>query len=304
MHSTTIAVDLAKNVFELAVAGPDWKLIERHRLSRAKFALFFVQRPPCRVVMEACGSAHHWARQITASGHLVELLPAQYVRAYVKRNKTDRADAAALIEAARCGDIRPVPVKSVEQQQIQALHRLRTQWVASRLRCINGLRGILREFGIVIAVGANAAKEQIGIALAEPNNAVPEGLRPALIDALGEVRVLEERIIGIERELAALTRQDQTVRQLREIPGIGLLTGTALRASVCDIQRFPSGRHFASWLGLTARERSSAESRRLGRISKRGDIYLRTLLVHGARSALLAAHRTERSGKPLDRLRR
>jgi transposase len=231
------------------------------------------------------------------------LLPAQYVRAYVKRNKTDRADAAALIEAARCGEILPVPVKSIEQQQIQALHRLRTQCVASRLRGINALRGILREFGLTIPLGANIAKNQIGIALAEAENDIPDALRPALGAALADVRALEERILAIERELTTLSRHDQTVRQLREIPGVGLLTGTALRASVCDIQRFPSGRHFASWLGLTARERSSAECRRLGGISKRGDIYLRTLLVHGARSALLAARRTEKSGKPLDRLR-
>jgi transposase len=304
MNFTTVGVDLAKNVFEIAVAGPDWKIIERHRLNRAKFALFFVHRSPCRFIMEACGSAHHWARKISSCGHQVQLLPAQYVRAYVKRNKTDSADAAALIEAARCGDIRPVPVKSIEQQQIQALHRLRTQWMASRLRCINGLRGILREFGILISVGANVAKDQIGVSLAEADSGIPDGLRPALADALREVRILEERIVGIERELAALTREDDAVRQLREIPGVGLLTGTALRAGVGDIQRFPSARHFASWLGLTAREHSSAESRRLGRISKRGDVYLRTLLVHGARSALLAARRAERSGKPLDRLRR
>ena len=294
MNCTTIGVDLAKNVFEIAVAGQDWKVIERYRLNRGKFSMFFVHREPCRVVMEACGSAHHWARKIAAAGHQVQLLPAQYVRAYVKRNKTDRADAAALIEAARCGDILPVPVKTIEQQQIQALHRLLTQWIASRLRCINNLRGVLREFGILIAVGANVAKTQIGIALGEPQNDIPGALRPALNDALGEVRMLEERIAGIERELAVLTRHDDTVRQLREIPGIGLLTGTALRASVCDIQRFPSGRHFASWLGLTARERSSAENRRLGGISKRGDAYLRTLLVHGARSALLAARRTKK----------
>jgi transposase len=303
MNCTTIGVDLAKNVFEIAVAGPDWKIVERYRLNRAKFSTFFVRLDACRVVLEACGSAHHWARKITACGHHVQLLPAQYVRAYVKRNKTDRADAAALIEAARCGDILPVPIKTIEQQQIQALHRLRTQWIASRLRCINNLRGILREFGLDIAVGANVAKNQIGLCLADTDNDIPEGVRPALNEALAEVHALEEKIVGIERQLTALTRHDHTVRQLREIPGIGLLTGTALRASVCDIQRFPSGRHFASWLGLTARERSSAETRRLGGISKRGDVYLRTLLVHGARSALLAARRTEKSGKPLDRLR-
>ena len=304
MNCTTVAVDLAKNVFELAVADADWRITGWHRLNRTRFAQFFVNRPPCQVVMEACGSAHHWARKIAESGHQVRLLPAQYVHAYVKRNKTDRADAAALIEAARCEDMRPVPVKTIEQQQIQSLHRLRTQWIASRLRCINSLRGILREFGVTIALGANAAKEQVGHALCATDNDIPSALRPALTDALGEVRMLEERILGIERELAALTGEDETVRQLREIPGIGLLTSTALKATVGNIQRFPSGRHFASWLGLTASERSSAERRRLGAISRKGDIYLRTLLVHGARSALLAAHRAQRAGKPLDRLRR
>jgi transposase len=254
--------------------------------------------------MEACGSAHYWARQLAKSGHQVELLPAHYVRAYVRRNKTDRADAAALIEAARCGEIRAVPIKSVEQQQLQSLHRLRTHCMAARLRGINALRGLLRGFGVMIPVGANTAKERIGRALADADSGIPDGLRPALNDSLADVRALEGRIIGIERTLTALTRSDATVQQLQHIPGIGLLTGTALRATVGDIQRFPSGRHFASWLGLTARERSSAESRRLGRISKRGDVYLRTLLVHGARSVLLAAHRLNKAGRPLDRIRR
>src|SRR5580658_729411 len=144
MNATTVAVDVAKNVFVLAVAGTDWRICERRRLSRTKFAQFFGNRPPCDVVMEACGSAHHWARRIAAAGHDVRLLPAHYVKAYVKRNKTDRADAAALIEAARCAEIKAVPIKTVEQQQIQALHRLRTQWLSTRHRYINALRGTLR----------------------------------------------------------------------------------------------------------------------------------------------------------------
>ena len=302
MNSTTVAVDLAKNVFEIAVAGADWRITERQRLSRAKFARFFVQRPPCSVVMEACGSAHHWGRRIAALGHDVRLLPPHYVKAYVKRNKTDRADATALIEAARCPDMKPVPIKTVEQQQIQSLHRLRSQWLSTRHRYVNTLRGTLREFGIFIPLGVNVAKDQIGIALAEPGNGLPDGLRPTLTDMLAEIRVLESRIIAAERELAALTRSDERVQQLREIPGIGLLTGTALRATVGDIHRFPSGRHFASWIGITASERSSAERRRLGKISKQGDTHLRTLLVHGARAALLAAHRAQRSGRPLNRI--
>lgn len=302
MNSTTVAVDLAKDVFELAIAGPDWKITERRRLTRTKFAQFFVNRPACRVIMECCGSAHYWARKIAESGHQVELIPAQYVRAYVKRNKTDRADAAALLEAARCSDIRPVPVKTIEQQQVQSLHRLREQWKKARHRYINGLRGILREFGVMIPLGVAAAEKHIGLALARPDSGIPDGLRPTLSEMLSEARALDDRMTRVERTLASLSRSDEVVRQLRTIPGIGLLNGTAIRAAAGDIQRFPSGRHFASWFGITARERSSAETRRLGRISKQGDTYLRTLLVHGARSALQAAVRSERSGRPLNRL--
>lgn len=304
MNSTTISVDLAKSVFELAVAGADGRISERHRLSRAKFAQFFVQRSRCCVVMEACGSAHYWARRIITLGHDVRLLPAQYVKAYVKRNKTDRADAAALLEASRSADMQAVPVKTVDQQQIQSLHRLRSQWVSTRVRYVNTLRGVLREFGIAIPLGVNVAKTRIGETLAEVDSGIPDGLRPTLAEMLQEIRALEDKIDGAEHELTVLTHSDERVQQLREIPGIGLLTSTAIRAAVGDIQRFPSGRHFASWLGLTPRERSSAERRRLGKISKEGDVYLRTLMVHGARAALWAAHRAERSGKSLDRLRR
>jgi transposase len=303
MHSTTVAVDLAKNVFELAVADQNWKITERARLNRARFNTFFVHRAPCRVVMEACGSAHYWARRIMACGHEVQLLPAQYVRAYVRRNKTDRADAAALLEALRCGDIRAVPVKTLEQQQILALHRLRSQCMSTRQRYINTLRGILREFGIPIALGVTAAKTQTARALADLGTEIPPCLRPALVKMLEQLGSFERNVEQIERELDNLSRIDLRIQQMREIPGIGLLTSTAIRASVGDIQRFPSGRHFASWLGLTASEHSSAEHRRLGGISKRGDVYLRTLLVHGARAVLLAAHRAQRSGRPLDRLR-
>jgi transposase len=253
--------------------------------------------------MEACGSSHYWARHIAGLGHDVQLLPAQYVRAYVKRNKTDEADAAALVEAARSTEIRPVPIKTVEQQQVQALHRLRSQWLKTRHRYINILRGILREFGVPIALGVRAANTQIGRALGDPDNEIPDGLRPTLATMLDEVRAADAKIQGVERELSALTREDQRVKQLRQIPGVGPLTSTAIRAVVGDIQRFPSGRHFASWLGLTATERSSAEQRRLGRISKQGDVYLRTLIVHGARAVLQHARRAKRSGKPTDRLR-
>jgi transposase len=304
MNATIVAVDLAKSIFEIAAADADWRVAQRSRLPRSKFFGFFVQLQPCQVVMEACGSAHYWARRISALGHTVRLLPAHYVKAYVRRNKTDRADAAALLEAARCADIREVPVKTIEAQQIQSLHRLRSQWMSTRQRYVNTLRGILREFGFAIPLGVNVAKDRIGTALADPHSEVPTALRATLAEMLQEIRLLEQKILGIEHQLNALTRDDLRVQQLRQIPGIGALTSTALRAIVGDIRRFPSGRHFASWLGLTPNERSSAEKRRLGKISKQGDVYLRTLIVHGARSALLGAHRAERSGHALDHLRR
>ena len=161
MNATTVGVDLAKNVFEIALADERGHIVERQRLSRARFDRFFVNRTACRVLMEACGSAHHHARRLSSQGHEVVLLPAQYVRAYVRRNKTDAADAAALIEAARCPDIRPVPIKSVDQQALQQLHRLRSQWMATRTARLNFLRGCLREFGIGIPAGAQRAIQAV-----------------------------------------------------------------------------------------------------------------------------------------------
>lgn len=303
MHSTTVAVDLAKSVFELAVADAEGKITERLRLNRGRFAAFFVQRSSCHVLMEACGSAHYWARCIARYGHSVELLPAQYVRRYVRRCKTDRADAAALIEAARCGEIRAVPVKTVQQQQVLALHRLRSQWLSTRHRYINTLRGLLREFGVTVPLGARCARIHIAQHLARAGQAVPAALQPLMLRMLGDFDQLEQRIVEVERQIAAVTRDEPVVQQLRQIPGVGLLSSTALHATVGDIERFDSARRFASWLGLTPREYSSGERRRLGGISKQGDIYLRTLLIHGARAVLLAAHRQQLRGRPLDRLR-
>jgi transposase len=303
MDATTVGIDLAKNVFEIALADERGHIVERQRLSRARFDRFFVNRPACRIVMEACGSAHHHARRLSSQGHSVVLLPAQYARAYVRRNKTDAADAAALIEASRCPDIRPVPIKSVDQQALQQLHRLRSQWMAARTSRINFLRRCLREFGIGIPVGANRAIQSVRDALSSQGSPVPILLHPSMIELLAEIESLEQRCKQIDRDLVRLNEHDPVVERLLQIPGVGPLTATALRASVVDIQRFPSGRHFASWLGLTSREHSSGERRRLGRISKQGDPYLRTLLIHGARAVLLAARSAQRRGSSLDRLR-
>lgn len=298
--SMTITVDLAKTVFELAVADGDWRIIERHRLSRSQFQRFFANREAATVVMEACGTAHFWARWLTRHGFAVRLLPAQYVRAYRRRNKNDAADAAALVEAARCAEIIDVPIKSEQQQAIQGLHRIRSQWMATRTAWINTLRGLLREQGVNLPGGARGALRKAPEAI--DDKAIPGSLRAALFELLAEIQDLEHRVAGLERELAGYARATPPVGQLMQVPGIGLLTATALVAAVGSPRHFRNGRHLSAWLGLTPKQNSSGARRHLGRISKRGDKYLRTLLTHGARSVLLRAQALAKSGQSLSRL--
>ena len=297
MHATTIGVDLAKSKIQVAVADSNYRVQQRLRLSRARFEAFAATYPKSLFVMEACGSSQPWGRKLQALGHEVRLLPAQYVRAYVKRNKTDAADAAALIEASRSTDIQPVPIKTVDQQQILLLHRLREQYKQTRNARINCLRGCLREFGIVIPTGTARGIAAMREALAIADNGLPDALRPWIAEGLAEISRLKECELNLERELKLLVAGDHLVQRWLKVPGVGILGATALRAATGDLNRFPTGRHLASWLGITAREHSSGEQRRLGRISKQGDTYLRTLLVHGARSALQAAHRAAQRGQ-------
>lgn len=207
MNATTVAVDLAKNVYQVAVADENWRVIEKHRLTRTQFERFFGNRAVKRVIMEACGSAHYWARHIQALGVEVKLLPPRYVRAYVKRNKTDVADAAALLEAARCSDIVPVRIKSVEQQTLQTLHRIRSVWMRTRTARINSLRGYCREFGLSIAQGARVGLEQIARVLADPNSQLPCVLRPMmrlLIDEIPVTRSSDRRSREATRRVRAI----------------------------------------------------------------------------------------------------
>lgn len=303
MNATTVAVDLAKNVFEVAVADRHWKIIERARLTRSQFERWFDNRECATVVMEACGSAHHFARWLAGLGFEVKLLPAQYVRAYVKRNKTDAADAAALLEAARAVDIKAVAVKSVEQQALQGLHRTREAWKSTRTRRINTLRGFCREFGLVVPVGAVTGIAQMARYLADEQSGLPLILRGSMRLMLEEIRLLEARIAQLEAQLAGIAKQSPACQMLLTVPGIGLITSTAMVAAVGNPASFASGRRYASFLGLTPREFSSGNNRYLGRISKRGDRYIRTLLTHGARSVLRAATVASRAGREIDRLR-
>ena len=303
MNATTVAVDVAKNVFELAIADAQWRVVGSARLTRGQFERWFDNRDVALVIMEACGSAHHWARTLAARGIEVRLLPAQYVRAYVKRNKTDAADARALLEAARASDIKPVRVKSVEQQALQALHRTRSAWKATRTARINALRGFCREFGLIVPEGAATGIAQMARYLADEHSGLPDLLRGSMRLMLEEIRLLEARIGQLECELAELAKASPACQALLSVPGIGLLTSTAMVAAVGDPRSFDSARRYASFLGLTPREHSSGDKRVLGGISKRGDKYLRMLLTHGARSVLSAATVAKRAGRPLDRLK-
>ena len=283
---TVVGVDIAKSVFEVAVSKEAGRIADRRRLSRGAFLVFLAQVPKATVVMEACGSAHYWGRRIQELGHEVVLLPPHQVRPYVTRNKTDRTDAKGILEAYRNADIRPVPVKSVSQHVLVSLHRFRSGWIASRTAQINTLRGLLRELGFIIPLGAEKVLPQVRLLIEDADSGIPDALRSVLATACDEIQVLGESIKMTERQLEALAEQTPVVERLRSIPGIGLMISTALVAFIGDVQRFPSGRHFASYLGLTPREYSSGMKRRLGRISKRGDSYIRMLLIHGARSAL------------------
>ena len=286
---TVVAVDVAKAIFQLAVSEEPGRVKLHRRLSRGELEVFFAQSPKATVVMEACGSAHHWGRRIQNLGHDVVLLPPHQVRPYVTRNKTDRADAKGILEAYRNADIRPVPVKSIPQQVLGSIHRFRAGWIAARTAHVNTLRGLLRELGFVIPEGIEKVLPQVRLLTADTDSDLPHALRNMVAAACDEIESLNERIRQAERQLEAIADQTPVVERLRSVPGIGLMTSTALVAFVGDVQRFPSGRHFASYLGLTPREHSSGLQQRLGRISKRGDSYLRLLLVHGARSVLCHA---------------
>jgi transposase len=299
MDTTTIAVDLAKSIFQIAISRRPGHVCESHRLSRTRFKRFFAEHQPATVLLEACSSAHHWARELQNFGHSVILLPPHAVRPYVPRNKTDRTDAKALLEAFRNKDIHPVPVKSVDQHVMMTLHRYRSAYMAQRTARINTTRGVLREIGVVIPAGAARLVPAVYDLMTDPERSFPGALGPVLDQACAEIRDLEVQTRAIERQLENLACDDPVIARLRSIPGIGLLSATALVAFVGDITRFPTGRHFASYLGLTPRERSSGLHRRLGRISKRGDSYIRMLLVHGARSVLWASKKL----KDPDRLR-
>ena len=290
MEITTIGLDLAKNVFQVHTVDAAGDVVVQKTLRRAQLLPFFTKAGPCLVGIEACGTSHHWARELTALGHEVRLMPPAYVKPYVKRGKNDAVDAEAICEAVTRPTMRFVAVKSREQQAALALHRSRSLLVGQRTQLINMIRSLLAEFGIVIPEGRDRALVLARqIVDSERTPEVPDDA--AMIVGMLSQQALDihARLHAIELRLAVLQRSDEVAQRLSTIPGIGPVGATALAASVSDPHQFRSGRQFAAWLGLTPLQKSSGGKERLGRISKMGDKYLRRLLVIGATSLVRRA---------------
>lgn len=289
MNITTIGIDLAKNVFQVHGVNDRGKPQLRKQLKRAQVMKFFVNLPPCLIGMEACGSSHFWARKLSELGHTVKLIAPQFVKPYVKTNKNDAADAEAICEAVTRPNMRFVPAKNVEQQALLAMHRARQGFVAARTAQANQIRGLLSEFGIVMPEGIRCLAKHIPGILADAENGLPGTSRELFCRLYEHFRELDRQVHELEAQIILWHREETQSRRLEAIPGIGPLTASALVGSVGDARNFKSGRQFAAWLGLVPRQNSSGGKDRLLGISKRGDTYLRTLLIHGARSVLWRA---------------
>lgn len=287
MQVTTIGVDLAKNVFQIHGIDAAGKVVVQRQLRRGQVIEFFRKLPHCLVGMEACATAHHWARELSKLGHAVRLMPASYVKAYVRRQKNDAADAAAICEAVTRPSMRFVPVKTVEQQAALMLHRARDLLVRQRTQLINALRAHLAEIGLAAAAGVDGAKTLVAIVTDESNGSgLPRPLRQALLPLVAQLMALGEQIVGLERAIHAQHRASDDSQRLESVPGIGVIGATAIAATVTDPHAFESGRHLAAWIGLVPRQSSTGGKQRLGGISKQGDSYLRRLLIVGAMAVI------------------
>lgn len=292
MNVTTYGLDLAKRVFQVHWVEPVTGEVKRKALARAEVSAFFARREPGVVVMEACGSAHHWGRLLRGLGHEVRLIATQFVRPFVKTNKTDAADAEAIWEASQRPGMRAVAVKSEEQQSVLSLHRIRQQCVKVRTMQAHQVRGLLYEFGVTVPKGWRALLAQAGPVLADETRCpVPELLRRELMTQLEGLRTLTSRIAELERQIGSWQRREVECQRIAAVPGVGKLTATAVIATIGDAATFRSGREFAAFLGIVPRQSGTGGRVKLLGISKRGDPYLRTLLIHGARTVLLQQSR-------------
>ena len=290
MKVKAIGLDLAKSVFQLHGVDAQDQPVLRRQLKRAQMLEFFARLEPCLIGMEACATAHYWGRKLTALGHTVRLMAPKFVKPYVKTNKNDARDAEAICEALLRPSMRFVAVKSPEQQGLLGLHRLRRGLIDARTALVNQLRGLLAEFGVVVATGRQRFEQALPRLIQDEANEVPGLLRESLEPMRGQLLSLNARIAELEARIGAWHRQNEASRRAAEVPGVGVLTASAAVATIGDPRVFDSGRGFAAWLGITPAQHSSGGKQRLLGISKRGDASLRTLFIHGARS-VIRAHR-------------
>ena len=281
-----VGIDLAKEIFQIHGNDKHGRCVVKKRLTRRKLPDFLANLPKCIVAMEACGGANYWARKSLAFGHEVKLISPQFVKPFVKSNKNDSADAEAIAEAAVRPNMRFVSMKSHEQQDLQILHRVRERMVKERTAICNQIRGFLQEYGLVTAQGIARLKKDLPLMIADEKNELTPMTREILLDLSVQLRVADERVRIYDAKILQISRKSATCQRLEKIPGIGPMTSTTVMATVGDPKVFKNGREFSAYVGLVPRQHSSGGKSVLLGISKRGDIYLRKLLIHGARSVI------------------
>lgn len=291
MNSTLVGLDLAKNVFHLVELNPHGQPVWRKKLSRAQLKRFFANRQSTAIAMEACASAHYWGRLLVQMGHTVSLFPPKHVKAYLRGQKNDYNDAQAIAEAAFHGALRPVPVKTVGQQDEQAFHRLRSQCRGEYTRVVNQTRGLLAEYGLVIPRGAAAVRKALPLILADAGNGLSDRFRALLHRQYLRLVALDAELDWFGQQLVQQGEQDAVCRRLQEIPGFGPLVSSAVKCWMGDGRQFRRGRDAAAALGLVPRQFSSGDKDRLLGITKRGDGYTRMQVINGARSVVIHARR-------------
>jgi len=294
MNIVTCGIDLAKSIFQVHGVDENDEVVARKKLSRAKFLAFFVKLTPCLIGMEACASAHHWARELTRLGHTVRLMSPQHVKPYIKGNKNDANDAAGICEAVSRPSMRFVGAKTQEQQGMLMLHRIRSQKVKNRTALVNQIRGLLAEYGEVLPVRITQLRKGLVHLLTQENcKNLSEMAKRNFYELYEDLLVLDDQIERVEKELMTTSKQNQDCQRLMTLPGVGWITASALVAHIGDISQFKNGRELSAYIGLVPRQHSSGGKNILLGISKRGDAYLRTLLVHGARSVLKYSEKKE-----------
>lgn len=302
MNVTTIGIDLAKNVFQVHGADEKGRPVLKKKLKRGQMIEFFANLKPCKIGMEACGGAHYWARKLRDLGHTVHLIAPQFVKPFVKTNKNDAADAEAICEAVSRPTMRTVPIKTASQQAMLSIHRARQGFVKARTAQANQIRGLLAEFGFVIPEGISQIAKCVPEILEDGENELPGTFRLLIQRLVDHLKELDRQVLALEQDIEREHKENEVSRKLAEIPGIGPITASAVVASIGDAKNFENGRQLAAWLGIVPKQHSSGGKVTLLGISKRGDAYLRTLLIHGARSAIIAANRKPESESWLKKL--